>query len=84
MDDLVEPIRPFVDEMVMKIMYEDNPESLSSASKKKLIALLTYEVKIRGQIYELSHAAEKYVLSYYRFISGEEKGIAYPQFIEDE
>lgn len=83
-DDLVEPIRPFVDEKVMKIMYEDNPDSLLSASKKKLIALLTYEVKIRGQIYELSHAVEKYVLSYYRFIVGEEKGIAYPQFVEDE
>ena len=83
-DDLVEPIRPFVDEKVMKIMYEDNPDSLLSASKKKLIALLTYEVKIRGQIYELSHAVEKYVLSYYRFIAGEEKGVAYPQFVEDE
>lgn len=82
-DDLIEPIRPFVDSKVREILCKSCPDCLSPASKKELISLSTYNVWFCGQVNELIFAVEKYVLSYYRFIAGEENNICYPTFIEE-
>lgn len=82
-DDLIEPIRPFVDKKVKELVSPNKTASLSPDVKKELISLLTYPVRILGQDYELSKAIEIYVYSYYKFISCNSKDIVYPEFKGD-
>lgn len=79
-DDLVEPIRPFVDFKVFNICINNSNILLTPEIKEELISLLTYPVTILGQDYELTKAVEIYVYSYLKFISGESKEIEYPEF----
>lgn len=82
-DDLVEPLRPFVDERVLELISSHETENiLSPANKRRLISLVTLPVKFGDNTFELSHAALLYVRSYYDFLIGETSEILYPQFKE--
>lgn len=79
-DDLVEPIRPFIDKTVQELSKEKEYICLSPEVKKQLISIITCPVRILNMDYELTKAIEIYVYSYYRFISGERSDIEYPKF----
>ena len=72
--DLMEPIRPIVDELML-MMDEDDDEY-----KKKLVAILNTEVKMEGKSTTLDVAIRQYVKSFFRAMNtGDEKELVFPR-----
>jgi len=79
-DDIMEPYRPYVDELVLK--YTDKygyPEELSTEVKKELLGIPVVDVVINGQRSPLMIAATQTTASLARCFSGESRKIAYPE-----
>ena len=78
-DDIMEPYRPYVDEMVINIMRSDiDYGELTPELKKQLLCLPVTEVVIGGQRSPLMVAASQTTASLCKCYSGELRKIVYP------
>ena len=78
-DDIMEPYRPYVDEMVINIMKSNiDYGELTPELKKQLLGLPVTEVMIGGQRSPLMVAASQTTASLCKCYSGELRKIAYP------
>lgn len=79
-DDIMEPYRPYVDEMVIGIMEEFADQFvLSKDIKMRLLGIPVMDVKIDGKKYPLMIAASMTTASLYKCYSGECRKISYPE-----
>ena len=79
-DDIMEPYRPYVDELVFNIVkkYGDTVE-LTKEIKAELLVIPTIEVKIGGKRSPLMIAVGQTTASLYKCFSGELRHILYPE-----
>ncbi|MBO4751143.1 MAG: type II CRISPR-associated endonuclease Cas1 [Bacteroidales bacterium] len=79
-DDVMEPYRPYVDRLVMRLMdkYQETDE-ITTDIKRDLLTIPTLEVVIGGQRSPLMVAVSSTTASLAKCYSGELRKIAYPQ-----
>ena len=78
-DDIMEPYRPYVDELVIQIMQEENDYSILTRDiKAKLLQIPVLDVTIEGKRSPLMIAAGITTASLYKCFSGEKRQISYP------
>lgn len=79
-DDIMEPYRPYVDELVFALVrsYGNNVE-LTKEVKNSLLTIPTLEVKIGGKRSPLMVAVGQTTASLYKCFSGELRRISYPE-----
>lgn len=78
-DDIMEPYRPYVDELVIQIMQEeDNYSELTLDIKAKLLQIPVLDVVIDGKRSPLMIAAGITTASLYKCYNGERRLISYP------
>lgn len=81
-DDIMEPYRPYVDEIVIKLISNSNREiELTTDIKKEFLILPTKDVYIAGQTCPLMNAVYKTTSSLYKCFSIEQRKISYPKII---
>lgn len=83
-DDVMEPYRPFVDELVFGLVKEfgvDNME-LNKEMKAKLLTIPTLDVVVGGNRRPLMVAVSQTTASLYKCFSGELRKIAYPEMLK--
>ncbi len=79
-DDIMEPYRPFVDELVIQIMKNVNDYSeLTRELKAMLLKIPVLDVQIEGKRYPLMIAAGITTASLAKCFSGESRQIKYPE-----
>lgn len=79
-DDIMEPYRPYVDNMVIDIMHqEDSIDQLTKDIKFRLLGIPVIDVIIKGKRSPLMIAAQQTTASLYKCFSGEDKTILYPE-----
>lgn len=79
-DDIMEPYRPYVDELVCQIVDSGNDyEVLNKELKGKLLTIPTLEVIIAGKRSPLMIAVGQTAASLYKCFSGELRKISYPE-----
>lgn len=79
-DDIMEPYRPYVDELVFKLVQTHGKESeLTKEVKASLLTIPTLEVKIKGKRRPLMVAVGQTTASLYKCFSGELRRISYPE-----
>jgi len=84
-DDIMEPFRPFVDEMVLEIIKsEDDISSLTSVLKQKLLTLPATDVSISNERSPLMIAAQTTTSSLVKCFAGEQKKLIYPKIFLQE
>ena len=79
-DDIMEPYRPYVDELVFAIVKEQGVDNLqlTTTLKAQLLSIPTLDVVIGGKRSPLMVAATQTTASLYKCFSGELRRIAYP------
>lgn len=78
-DDIMEPYRPYVDELVLSIMdWSDEEQGITKEQKIELLKIPTIDVSINGKKSPLEVAASITTASLYRCYSGESRRISYP------
>lgn len=79
-DDIMEPYRPYVDQLVVHTMqqFPDTPE-LTTDLKRSLLTVPTLEVHIGGQRSPLMVAASQTTASLARCFAGESRRLTYPE-----
>lgn len=78
-DDIMEPYRPYVDELVLEIMRSGiEYRELTTALKARLLNIPTLDVNINGKRSPLMIAATTTTASLVKCFSGEIRKIAYP------
>lgn len=79
-DDIMEPYRPYVDELVFSIVHSGTDYGeLNKELKTKLLEIPTLEVKIDGKRSPLMIAVAQTTASLYKCFSGEVRRIVYPE-----
>jgi len=80
-DDIMEPYRPYVDELVYKLVKNKElpTDGLTREWKADLLAIPTLDVVISGKRSPLMVAAGQTTASLYKCFSGELRKIAYPE-----
>ena len=79
-DDIMEPYRPYVDELVFKfVQINGKVLDLTKEIKAKLLEIPTLEVKIGGKRSPLMVAVGQTTASLYKCFSGEVRRISYPE-----
>ena len=79
-DDIMEPYRPYVDELVFEIVTSGTDyEVLTKELKGKLLTIPTLEVVISGKRSPLMVAVGQTTASLYKCFSGELRKISYPE-----
>ena len=81
-DDMMEPYRPYVDELVYGIVVEygaDLPDDITKDLKMRLLGIPVVEVRIGGKRSPLMVAATQTTASLYKCFTGEMRRIAYPE-----
>ena len=79
-DDIMEPYRPYVDELVFGIVRSEmRYEELTKELKIQLLGIPTLEVRIDGKRSPLMVAVSQTTASLYKCFSGEVRRIAYPE-----
>ena len=79
-DDVMEPYRPYVDELVYSIVKgHENYDELTKDLKTILLNIPTLEVMINGKRSRLMVAVAQTTASLYKCFSGEVRRIAYPE-----
>lgn len=79
-DDIMEPYRPYVDELVYKIVINgNNYEELNKEIKSQLLTIPTLDVTISGKRSPLMIAVGQTTASLYKCFSGELRKISYPE-----
>jgi CRISP-associated protein Cas1 len=83
-DDIMEPYRPFVDEMVLDLVEQGlADEELSIEIKSHLLQIPTLDVKINGVNSPLMYAMQQTTASLYKFFSGQTKNVKLPSFRDE-
>ena len=77
-DDIMEPYRPYVDELVLQIMEDNDYSVLTLQLKAKLLQIPVLDVTISGKRSPLMIAAGLTSASLYKCFSGESRQILYP------
>lgn len=81
-DDIMEPYRPYVDELVYGIVAEHNgdiPKDITKELKMRLLGIPVIDVKVCGKRSPLMVAATQTTASLYKCFTGETRRIAYPE-----
>ncbi len=79
-DDIMEPYRPYVDELVIKIIHKRGGYmELTKELKAELLVIPVLDVNIDGKRSPLMIAASQTTASLYKCFSGELRKISYPQ-----
>ena len=80
-DDIMEPYRPYVDEIVFAIVkeFDGKEQDMTKDIKAKLLSIPITEVVINGKRSPLMVAASQTTASLYRCFNGELRRIAYPE-----
>ena len=79
-DDIMEPYRPYVDELVYEIVMSGvDCEALNKDLKARLLSIPTLDVVIGGKRSPLMVAVGQTTASLYKCFSGELRKIAYPE-----
>jgi CRISPR-associated protein Cas1 len=82
-DDIMEPYRPFVDQVVSYIAdNHDDIEELTPELKQELLKIPAIDVEIEGKTSPLMVAMSRTTNSLYECFSGQNRKILYPQFKE--
>lgn len=80
-DDIMEPYRPFVDDLVIQTMQKMSiPEDLAIEQKREMLTIPVIDVKIEGSRRPLMIAASQTAASLVKCFNGEIRKIAYPEF----
>ncbi|NQU86014.1 MAG: type II CRISPR-associated endonuclease Cas1 [Mariniphaga sp.] len=80
-DDIMEPFRPLVDELVLKIAFdEDDLEELTPMLKRKLLQIPAMDIKIDGQNSPLMIGMQRTTASLMQCFEGESRKLVYPEF----
>lgn len=80
-DDIMEPYRPFVDDVVIQTMKAMSiPETLTVEQKRAMLTIPVIDVMIDGKRRPLMIAASQTAASLVKCFSGEIRKIAYPEF----
>lgn len=77
-DDVMEPYRPFVDEIVHYLYYEEGVKELDGQSKGKLLRLLFSDVKIGKVTRPLENAISLTTASLLKYYKGETDKLSLP------
>lgn len=78
-DDIMEPYRPFVDSLVLEIMYKyDDISHITTDLKRELLSIPILDVEINGRRSPLMIATGITTASLFKCYSGELRKIAYP------
>lgn len=81
-DDIMEPYRPFVDQLVVTIINSgENIENINTDLKRKLLQIPVIDVLIGGKRSPLMIAVAQTTASLAKCFNGESRRISYPQFI---
>ena len=80
-DDIMEPYRPYVDELVYNIVVNsrESDRELTKEIKKQLLSIPTLDVVIGGKRSPLMIAVSQTTASLYKCFSGEQRKIIYPE-----
>lgn len=78
-DDIMEPYRPYVDELVFQIVQEGNYQELTKEIKAILLSIPTLEVRIGRTRSPLMVAVSQTTASLYKCFLGESRQIIYPK-----
>lgn len=78
-DDIMEPFRPAVDELVYELMQKHEEQELNTELKAKMLELLTRTVYFRDEKSTLMVALQKTASSLQQCYYGERKKINYPK-----
>lgn len=78
-DDIMEPYRPYVDELVAQIVTNEPPEQLTTELKRQLLTIPTLDVVIDGKRSPLAIAVSQTTASLSKCYSGECRKILYPE-----
>ncbi|MBI9058283.1 MAG: type II CRISPR-associated endonuclease Cas1 [Labilibaculum sp.] len=83
-DDIMEPYRPFCDEVVLPMYYKGEfaTDELTTEQKAKLLSVLTTDVEIAGKKSPLMVAISRTTNSLFECLDGERRKILYPDFYE--
>jgi len=80
-DDVMEPFRPYVDELVLKIMDEiPDFEELTPQLKKRLLEIPVIDIEIDGKNSPLMVGVQRTTASLASCFEGESRKILYPSF----
>jgi CRISPR-associated protein Cas1 len=82
-DDIMEPYRPFVDELVLSHPYFSEREEVDVLAKKILLSIPTLDVVLDGKASPLMNAVQRTTASLARCYQSEEKIILYPSLQHD-
>ena len=80
-DDIMEPYRPFVDQVVYQIFVSSPDTYLDKEAKQLLVKVLFTDVKINGQIRPLQVALSITTASLVRALKDKKENIIYPSFV---
>lgn len=79
-DDIMEPYRPYVDELVLKIVNSGiDYQELTKELKVQLLSIPTLEVSIAGRRSPLMVAVSQTTASLYKCFTGELRRVIYPE-----
>ena len=79
-DDIMEPYRPYVDQLVLSVIKEFGHDAeLEKPVKARLLTIPTLDVTINGKRSPLMVAAQQTTATLYKCFSGEIRKIAYPE-----
>lgn len=78
-DDIMEPYRPYVDQLVVQTMAQCCDVEVTTKIKSRLLTVPTLEVRIGGQRSPLMIAASQTTASLARCFAGDCRRIAYPE-----
>ena len=79
-DDIMEPYRPYVDQLVLDIIHNNNAISeITREIKLQLLSIPTLDVVINGKRSPLMIAAQQTSASLAKCFAGESKRISYPE-----
>jgi len=78
-DDVMEPYRPIVDELVLELVRSlDDYNELTPAIKQQLLQIPVLDIRINGQVSPLMLAAQETTSSLYKCYTRELKSIKFP------
>lgn len=77
-DDIMEPYRPYVDEVVLRLLDDNHNGILDKEAKTALLSVPIMEVEINGRRRPLMVGVSETTSSLYRCFAGEIRKISYP------
>lgn len=80
-NDLMEPIRPFVDILVKELLIKNENSSMNSHTKEFMKKVITYQCLINENIRDIQNAIPLYVSSFKKVLFKEERKLILPKII---